>query len=221
MTHCPWLGGFEQGCADCYTASWWGWARWEEEIDWMCMQGVNLPVAPVGQEAIFRKVYLSLGMAEADIEAYFTGPAFLAWNRLGNIRTWAGPLTPAWHASQSALQGKILERMRQLGMAAVLPAFHGHVPDGLEMKFPAANTSTLSSWGGFAVHRPGDAQPGEAGAGNVGDCCSGVMQLEPTSPLFATIGEAFMRTMRAEWPAAAASHFYHPIVYEEEVMRPG
>ena len=42
------------------------------------MQGVNLPVAPVGQEAIFRKVYLELGLSEEDIEGYFTGPAYLA-----------------------------------------------------------------------------------------------------------------------------------------------
>ena len=54
-----------------YTAAFWGWARWKEEIDWMAMQGVNLPVAPVGQEAIFRKVYLSMGLSETDIEACF------------------------------------------------------------------------------------------------------------------------------------------------------
>ena len=202
-------GGFEQGGADCYTAAFWGWPRWEEEIDWMALQGVNLPVAPVGQEAIFRKVYLSLGLSESEIESYFTGPAFLAWNRLGNIRTWAGPLTPHWHTTQSALQAKILERMRQLGMAAVLPAFHGHVPDALAVKFPQADTSRLSSWGGFT--------PAGGPAHAHGDCCSAVMQLEPTSSLFAKIGEMFVRTMRTEWPAAAASHMYHPIVYEEEV----
>ena len=71
--------------------------------------------------------------------------------------------------------------MRLLGMAAVLPAFHGHVPDAIATKFPAANTSKLSGWGGFI---------GGGGHGAT-DCCSEVTQLEPTSPLFAEIGEKF------------------------------
>lgn len=36
---------------------WWDWERWEKEIDWMALQGINLPLAFTGQEAIWQKVF--------------------------------------------------------------------------------------------------------------------------------------------------------------------
>jgi len=55
--------------------AWWDWTRWEKEIDWMALQGVNLPLAFTGQEAIWQKVfkvifipvylYMILGMGSA------------------------------------------------------------------------------------------------------------------------------------------------------------
>lgn len=37
---------------------WWNWERWEKEIDWMALQGINLPLAFTGQEAIWQKVFM-------------------------------------------------------------------------------------------------------------------------------------------------------------------
>lgn len=41
--------------ADSYV--WWKWDQWEKEIDWMALQGINLPLAFTGQEAIWQKVF--------------------------------------------------------------------------------------------------------------------------------------------------------------------
>ena len=43
-------------CTFGYTYVWWDWARWQQEIDWMAVNGINLPLAFVGQEAILQKV---------------------------------------------------------------------------------------------------------------------------------------------------------------------
>jgi alpha-N-acetylglucosaminidase len=59
---------------------------------------------------------------------FFSGPAFFAWQRMGNIRGWGGPLPNDFIAAQAELQKKILARMLALGMVPVLPAFAGHVP---------------------------------------------------------------------------------------------
>jgi hypothetical protein len=37
--------------------AWWDWKRWEKEIDWMALQGINFPLAFTGQEAIWQKVF--------------------------------------------------------------------------------------------------------------------------------------------------------------------
>ena len=43
------------------------------------MNGINLPLAFTGQEAIWQRVYLSLGLTQAEIDEHFAGPAFFAW----------------------------------------------------------------------------------------------------------------------------------------------
>lgn len=50
------------------------------------------------------QVYRTLGLNQSEIDAHFTGPAFLAWNRMGNLHGWAGPLPRAWHLQQLYLQ---------------------------------------------------------------------------------------------------------------------
>lgn len=52
------------------------------------------------------QVYLALGLTQSEIDEYFTGPAFLAWERMGNLHTWGGPLSRSWHLKQLYLQVK-------------------------------------------------------------------------------------------------------------------
>lgn len=66
-------------CTVSYSFVWWNWTRWEREIDWMAMNGINLPLAFTGQEAIWQKVYLRIGLTQQEIDQHFGGPAFLAW----------------------------------------------------------------------------------------------------------------------------------------------
>lgn len=59
------------------------------------------------------QVYLNLGLTQSEIDEYFTGPAFLAWGRMGNLHTWGGPLPRSWHLKQLYLQVKGWEGMGQ------------------------------------------------------------------------------------------------------------
>jgi len=43
---------------------WWDWKRWEKEIDWMALQGINLPLAFTGQEAIWQKVFKTINYCQ-------------------------------------------------------------------------------------------------------------------------------------------------------------
>lgn len=45
----------------------------------MALNGYNLPLAFNGQEGIWQKVYLKMGLTQADLDKHFGGPAFLAW----------------------------------------------------------------------------------------------------------------------------------------------
>ena len=136
-------------CTWGYTMPFWQWHDWERLIDWMALNGVNLPLAITGQEAVWYNVWTSLGMTDKQVLSYFTGPAYLPWHRMANIDGWCGPLPKEWLEGQTALQQRIVERERALNMRPVLPAFAGHVPGALRDLYPDANIQALGGWAGF------------------------------------------------------------------------
>lgn len=136
-------------CTFGYTMPWWKWSNWERFIDWMSLNGVNMPLAITGQEAVWHKVWLKLGLTDHEIRSYFTGPAHLPWHRMSNLDYWQGNLPDSWLVNQEALQKKIVARERQFNMRPVLPAFAGHVPKELKRIYPEAKITQMSSWGGF------------------------------------------------------------------------
>jgi len=158
-------------CTYGYTMPWWDWERWEQMIDYMALKGVNMPLAMIGQEAVWVAVFKDLGMTEEQISSFFVGPAHLPWGWMGNIDGLGGPLPDSWIQKRKALQIKILNRMRSLGMKPILQAFTGHVPEALKDLYPTANIVQIEDWAGI----------------------DGTYFLDPTDPLFQTIGTAFIK----------------------------
>ena len=137
-------------CTFGYTMPWWKWRQWERFIDWMALNGINMPLAITGQEAVWQKVWRKYGLSDEQIRSFFTGPAHLPWHRMNNIDRWQGPLPQGWIDGQAKLQKRILRRERKLGMRPVLPAFSGHVPEELAGVMPEhIDTSHVRRWGGF------------------------------------------------------------------------
>lgn len=131
-------------CTYGYTMAFWDWARWERELDWMALHGINMPLALEGQEAIWNRVWRQMGLSEAEIAATSTGPAQLPWHRMGNINNIEGPLPEHFIEQKRVLQRRILDRMRALGMKPVAPAFAGFVPQGFRRVYPNARSFTLT-----------------------------------------------------------------------------
>ena len=70
---------YQNVCTVSYSFAWWNWTRWEREIDWMAMSGINLALAFNGQEAIWQRVYLKMNLTQQELDQHFGGPGFLAW----------------------------------------------------------------------------------------------------------------------------------------------
>ncbi len=133
-------------CTFNYTMSWWDWERWEKEIDWMALHGINMPLAITGEEYVWDQLYRSYGFTDKELDSFFSGPAYLSWFWMGNLDGWGGPMPESWKIRQKELQIKILQRQRELGMTPVLPAFTGHVPASFKKFFPEANLKQ-TNWG--------------------------------------------------------------------------
>ncbi|KAK7695253.1 hypothetical protein QCA50_002443 [Cerrena zonata] len=130
-----------------YTTAFWDFDKWSLLLDWLALRGVNIPLAWIGYEHILIEVYREVGLSDAEIADFMSGPAFLPWNRFGNIQTsWGGDLPMQWVEDQFFLGKQIVGRMAELGMTPVLPAFTGFVPRAFASHFPNASVVNGSQW---------------------------------------------------------------------------
>lgn len=135
-------------CTFSYSMAFWDWPRWQREIDWMALHGVNLPLAIVGTEVVWRNMLLKLGYTHEEIGRFIAGPAFLAWWEMNNLEGWGGPLPDSWYEQQETLQKRILKRMREYGMEPVLPGYSGMMPHDAHEKLNL-NVTPGGTWNGY------------------------------------------------------------------------
>ncbi|WP_299228934.1 alpha-N-acetylglucosaminidase [uncultured Bacteroides sp.] len=135
-------------CTYSYTMAFWDWERWQTEIDWMALHGINLPLAAVGQECVWRNMLLKLGYTSEEVNKFIAGPAFLAWWAMNNLEGWGGPNPDSWYKQQEELQKKILKRMREFGIEPVLPGYSGMLPHDAGTKL-GVNVAEPELWNGF------------------------------------------------------------------------
>ena len=126
-------------CTFSYSMAFWTWERWQQEIDWMALHGINAPLNLVGLDVVTRKFLRELGVSEKDINDYIAGPGFIAWFAMNNLEGWGGTVNAPdvcmngnpdwWYTRQEQLCRNMLQRMRELGMQPVIPGFSGQVPN--------------------------------------------------------------------------------------------
>ena len=135
-------------CTFSYSMSVWTWERWEQEIDWMALHGINMPLQIVGMDVVWKKLLTEdLGYADDEADRFIAGPCFQAWWGMNNLEGWGGPNPDWWYERQEKLARKIVDRQRELGMQPVLPGYSGMVPSDISAKGYAANNQ--GPWCGF------------------------------------------------------------------------
>ena len=136
-------------CTFSYSMSTWTWERWQKEIDWMALHGINMPLQVVGLDVVwYRLLTEKYNYSSDDANAFIAGPCFQAWWGMNNLQGWGGPNPQWWYERQKTLSKNICGRMRELGMQPVLPGFCGMVPsDFTEKTSNAANNQ--GGWCGF------------------------------------------------------------------------
>ena len=148
----------------------------------MAVHGMNMPLIPGAHEAILYRVFRNLGLSEKETGEYFTGPAHFPWNRMGNIIGWDGPPPESYFKKQIELTHKILDRLYELKMNPIIPAFAGFVPPGIQRLYPEEKVRNLE-WAGFEKKYQADI-------------------LEPKSELFLTIGKMYIQEWEKEFGKA-------------------
>lgn len=147
-------------CTYSYTMAFWNWERWEKELDWMAMHGINMPLALTGTEVVWRNVLVNkLGYTLTEANDFVAGSGFQAWFLMNNLEGWGGPNPDSWYDQQEALQKKIVARMRELNMEPVFAGYSGMVPSNIGAK-KGWSISNPGTWCSF--QRPGFLLPTDA-----------------------------------------------------------
>ena len=178
-------------CTFNYSMSWWDYDRWRQEIDFMALNGINMPLAVTGQNSVWQRVYRRLGFTDSQLESFFSGPAYFNWFWMGNLDGWGGPLPQSFMDRHEELQRNILFAERSLGMTPILPAFTGHVPPAFPEMFPDAKVRR-TSWVNFPE----------------------VAILDPDEELFTEIGRMFIEEQTKIY---GTDHYYTADTFNENL----
>jgi alpha-N-acetylglucosaminidase len=185
-----------------YTTPFYSWDDWEHLLDWLSLQGVNLPLAWVGYETILVEMLREFNFTDEQIRGFVSGPAFLPWNRFGNVQgDWNATLDllqTSFLEDQGNLQKMIVKRMAELGMTPILPAFTGFVPREITEVHPDADVLNSSNWDG-----------------NWQVFYSNVTFLNPMDPLFTEMQTSFLTKQRDYFEIENLTHFFTLDQYNE------
>lgn len=158
-------------CTVSYTAAWWDWKRWQQELDYMAMNSINTPLSVVGLEGVWYNTLLKYGFTDVEARTFLAGPGHFAWQWMQNLQSYGGPLPKSWIDQHIVLGKQIMKRQLELGMQPIQQGFSGYVPREFIKKFPQAKIKLQHSWCGF----------------------KGAAQLDPTDPLFTSFGQDFLK----------------------------
>lgn len=170
-------------CTFGYSACWWDWERWEREIDFMAINGINMPLSIVGTEAVWFYTLLDMGIEQSDALDFLSGPMYWPWQLMNNLDGYMPLVDHLYIKKRMELGKKIIERELELGMTPVQQGFSGHVPRIIKGLAKRAKIYAAKPWCNFHP----------------------TFQLDPLDPLFGQIGRALLEKQKELF---GAHHFY-------------
>ena len=131
-------------CTYSYSMSFWDWNRWQQELDWMVLHGVNMPLAITGMECVWKEVLMNTyGYTLDEVNTFVCGSAYYGWFFMNNLTAWGGPQPESWYTQQQVLGRRIFQRMKDFGMKPVIPGYVGMIPKNFMTQ---AEASAIISW---------------------------------------------------------------------------
>lgn len=171
-------------CTYGYSMTYWNWERWEKELDFMAMNGVNLPLCVIGIEAVWYKTLLLNGCTKQEALSFISSPSHFPWQLMTNLEGVMPIMSEELIDQRLELGKKIINRMLELGMQPIQMGFSGFVPEVFKTKYyKDSDIRKKDDWCGI----------------------SGTWELNPQDPLFTKIGTDFLNIQKELF---GVHHFY-------------
>jgi alpha-N-acetylglucosaminidase (NAGLU)-like protein len=134
---------------DGYTAPYADWDHWERFIDVMALHGCNEVLVTTGSEAVYHRLLKDFGYSDEEARQWIPAPSHQPWWLLQNLSEYGGPISEALLKKREDLGRRIVTRLSELGMHAVLPGYFGTVPDDFSDRNPGGRTVPQGTWNGL------------------------------------------------------------------------
>ncbi len=157
-----------------YSLAFWDWEKWEKEIDFMAMNGINMPLSVVGSEAVIYYTMRDFKYSQKGALSFLSGPGFWPWQLTGNLESYFSLTDEKYIESRLELGKKIIDREVSLGMTPIQQGFAGMVPRSFSKLFKRIRIGLISSWRNFAV----------------------TYRIDPLDPVFKKFGTALLEKQR-------------------------
>jgi hypothetical protein len=134
---------------DGYTGPYADWDHWERFIDVMALHGCNEVLVTTGSEGVYHRLLTDFGYSDAEARRWIPAPSHQPWWLLQNLSEYGGPISSGLLERRTELGRRIVTRLRELGMHAVLPGYFGTVPDDFSDRNPGGRTVPQGDWNGL------------------------------------------------------------------------
>lgn len=161
-------------CTHSYTMAFWGEDEWQRELDFLALSGVNVVLDTTAVEEIWRRFLGEIGYSHNEIKCLLSGPAYFAWQWIGNQMGQGSPLPDAWFARRTELARKNHRAMRTLGMEIVMPGYSGVVPTDIALYNSDVDIVPQGKWCSFT--RPSIIRPDHPCFGRYAACYYNILE---------------------------------------------
>jgi len=140
------FGPLSYTCSPC----WWGWERWQDEVDILAFYGVDEALLLIGSEFAWFNTLRGEGVGTDYVLGGMSAPPFWPRQLQGRFDSILPPVDPLYLKSRGQLGKAIAERMRAWGITPVPPAFPGMVSSSLfGILRNGARLLPQPSWNGY------------------------------------------------------------------------
>ncbi len=129
-----------------FEGNYWGFDRWEKEIDFMAMHGINVAFQPIGFDGILYRTLREIGMKEEIALDFSSGPAFLMRQLTGNVAGFNSVNSAEYLERKIYIGKQITQREKELGITPVFPAAMPSVPFSLRRKYIKMDIFKAPMW---------------------------------------------------------------------------
>lgn len=136
-------------CTLSYSMAFWGDKEWQDELDWLALNGVNTVLDTTAQEEVWRRFLSDIGYTHKEIKKYIAGPAYYAWAYMSNLYGYGGPVHDNWFEKRTELARKNHFFMRKIGMKPVLQGYSGMIPPDITNHDENAEIIPQGTWCSF------------------------------------------------------------------------